>query len=130
MESRQQSPDSIGAVAMRAAGRDGAGTWPAPISEASGGALGRAEYFGGGFPCRGVPARMASYNSRFSMAEVLAVGAVVRLKSGGPAMTVTQINSGSGTPSVSCHWFAGTEAKFTAFNPNALEAAKPDVSPR
>ena len=45
MESRQQSSDSIGTVAMRAAGRRGAGTWRGAVFEASGAAQGGPEYW-------------------------------------------------------------------------------------
>jgi uncharacterized protein YodC (DUF2158 family) len=41
------------------------------------------------------------------MATPIQVGDVVRLKSGGPAMTVTQVGEAamSGVPSVWCAWF-------------------------
>lgn len=54
--------------------------------------------------------------------EQLKVGDVVRLKSGGPAMTVGTITS---LGSVEYHWFEGTEHKFGLFNPEVLQKSEP-----
>jgi len=43
---------------------------------------------------------------------------VVRLKSGGPAMTVTYVEQ---RPQLQCHWFVGGEVKSGTFNEAALE---------
>jgi uncharacterized protein YodC (DUF2158 family) len=39
------------------------------------------------------------------MADTFKVGDVVRLKSGGPSMTVTGVGDSMGTPTVWCRWF-------------------------
>lgn len=49
------------------------------------------------------------------------VGDVVRLKSGGPKMTVTQIGERLGAPTVWCSWFDGTKKLDGDFPPSALE---------
>lgn len=58
-------------------------------------------------------------------AEKLQVGAVVRLNSGGPKMTVTEIgNDVGGRPYVLCRWFDGNKPMEETFTPDALELAK------
>ncbi len=48
----------------------------------------------------------------------LKIGDVVQLKSGGPAMTVKNIDN---LPDeVDCTWFVNDKAKYGAFNVNAL----------
>lgn len=52
----------------------------------------------------------------------LKVGDVVRLKSGGPSMTVTQVGEDAyGVPMVWCAWFEGTKPMDGTFPPGALE---------
>lgn len=46
------------------------------------------------------------------------VGDVVQLKSGGPRMTVSEVDSDG----VTCSWFAGTDNKIGHFPADALEA--------
>jgi uncharacterized protein YodC (DUF2158 family) len=50
-------------------------------------------------------------------------GDLVRLKSGGPIMTVSAITS---RDKVDCHWFVGETLKATEFHSNALTS--PDMS--
>ena len=51
------------------------------------------------------------------------IGDSVNLKSGGPRMTVTRIGSTTGTPFITCMWFANDEDKANTqnFHPDALE---------
>jgi len=43
-------------------------------------------------------------------------GDVVRLKSGGPAMTIERVGqAGDGQPAADCLWFEGTEVKRGTF---------------
>ena len=65
------------------------------------------------------------------MAEAFAVGAVVRLKSGGPPMTITQENTqrSQGSLTVNCAWFADTKVEHGTFPPAALETVKPEDIP-
>lgn len=49
------------------------------------------------------------------------VGSVVRLRSGGPLMTVTEFHPAG---SVSCLWFLGTELRSGLFMQGALVRAK------
>ena len=62
--------------------------------------------------------------------NTLEVGAVVRLKSGGPKMTVSQYpyNKGNGQPTkvptikrVECDWFEGSELKTASFDERELD---------
>ncbi len=60
------------------------------------------------------------------MADTFSAGDVVRLKSGGPAMTVEQIDpdgDGAGTPYVQCAWFDNTEKKTGVFPAAAVGRA-------
>lgn len=52
------------------------------------------------------------------------IGDTVRLKSGGPLMTVTDVgtNSTTGTPIVWVNWFYDNEVKQSNFPSEALEA--------
>lgn len=54
------------------------------------------------------------------------VGETVRLKSGGPLMTVTGFGKDAkGTERVNCSWFDKTNSEQTAtFPPDAIEASK------
>ncbi len=50
------------------------------------------------------------------------LGDTVRLKSGGPTMTVIRVGDIEGTPTVWCTWFPGAnEKKQASFPPEALE---------
>jgi uncharacterized protein YodC (DUF2158 family) len=57
------------------------------------------------------------------MATELNVGDRVRLKSGGPVMTISEGNYGDGS-SVLCQWFAGTKLETGIFPLATLESAK------
>lgn len=48
------------------------------------------------------------------------IGDLVRLKSGGPKMTVNAIQGRTGNIIV-CTWFVGTDFKEAEFSPDALE---------
>lgn len=52
-------------------------------------------------------------------------GAIVRLKSGGPRMTVEEV-ADDGT--IRCQWFVGSDVKFSYFPAAALKPA--DSEPR
>ncbi|MCY3985538.1 MAG: DUF2158 domain-containing protein [Candidatus Dadabacteria bacterium] len=53
----------------------------------------------------------------------ISVGAVVRLKSGGPAMTVSEIIDGGSTnpTSAQCVWFSSHETNYGVFPVEGLE---------
>lgn len=57
------------------------------------------------------------------MAEQFKAGDVVKFKSGGPKMTVTQVGDRMGTPVVWCSWFDGTKKLDGDFPPATLEIA-------
>jgi uncharacterized protein YodC (DUF2158 family) len=52
-------------------------------------------------------------------------GDIVRLKSGGPSMTVEEI-TGMLQDHLECHWFAGDKLNFGIFH---LDAVEPDEEP-
>jgi uncharacterized protein YodC (DUF2158 family) len=54
------------------------------------------------------------------MPDDINTGDVVRLKSGGPSMTVSESEAGS---SVKCAWFVGKEIHFASFGRAALAPA-------
>lgn len=54
------------------------------------------------------------------MANVLKVGRVVQLRSGGPKMTVTKVGVTQGTATAWCAWFDGSEAKTGSWPESAL----------
>lgn len=54
--------------------------------------------------------------------STFSIGDVVRLKSGSPSMTVTSIDTRSGSPTAWTTWFSGSEAKHGDFPVAALEA--------
>ncbi|WP_443019573.1 YodC family protein [Sphingomonas phyllosphaerae] len=56
--------------------------------------------------------------------EEFAVGDTVKLKSGGPTMTVTVVGDRYGTPTVWTTWFDGTKKFDGDFPPAALIAAE------
>jgi len=51
------------------------------------------------------------------------IGDRVRLKSGGPLMTVNGYAGGAGANAMKCAWFVGSDAKEAVFVPEALEQA-------
>jgi uncharacterized protein YodC (DUF2158 family) len=56
------------------------------------------------------------------MARDFEVGQVVKLKSGGPKMTIEEIDDyGSGHPQASCVWFEGDKRKSSIFEFQTLE---------
>lgn len=57
------------------------------------------------------------------MQSEFSAGDVVRLKSGGPDMTVRKIGSNDGEPLVIVDWFEGTQSKNGAYPPSSLENA-------
>ena len=61
------------------------------------------------------------------------VGETVKLKSGGPDMTVTRIGTSAGEPMVWCVWFEGSKDVYALFPPETLKAAselaEPDKAP-
>jgi uncharacterized protein YodC (DUF2158 family) len=57
------------------------------------------------------------------MADQFKIGDTVKLKSGGPLMTVEQSGDYLGEPRVWCVWFAKDEKKDATFPPEALELA-------
>ena len=59
------------------------------------------------------------------------VGDTVKLKSGGPDMTVTRIGAAGGEPMVWCVWFQGSNDVHGLFPPETLKppSADPDKTP-
>ena len=57
------------------------------------------------------------------MDDEIKEGAVVSLKSGGPAMTVTSVGDYYGTLTAWCVWFDGKKACLSTFNVSALQIA-------
>lgn len=55
------------------------------------------------------------------MATEFKVGDVVRLKSGGPPMTVTEVGKASEEPTIWCQWFEGADTKNGTFPPEAIK---------
>jgi uncharacterized protein YodC (DUF2158 family) len=54
-------------------------------------------------------------------------GSIVRLRSGGPAMTVMENTGVSlGNPRVFCQWFGGTKLNQGSFDEESLEADEAD----
>ena len=64
------------------------------------------------------------------MPQNFKVGDVVRLKSGGPKMTVRAVDTDatSGEVTIYCDWFAGTTAHHEYFPPDALRDASADAT--
>lgn len=54
------------------------------------------------------------------MAEQFKPGDIVRLKSGGPDMTVSAIGSGVFAGEIHCEWFSGKKHEHCWFTPAAL----------
>jgi len=57
------------------------------------------------------------------------VGDIVRIKSGGPDMTVhsEHENSMTGTITYKCQWFAGKKLESGVFPPESLEHKQPET---
>jgi uncharacterized protein YodC (DUF2158 family) len=57
------------------------------------------------------------------------VGDIVRLKSGGPDMTVQSEHESSTTRTITyrCQWFAGKKLESGSFPPESLEHKKPET---
>ena len=57
------------------------------------------------------------------------IGDIVKLKSGGPDMTVQTENENSITGAISyhCQWFAGKKLESGKFPPESIEHKKPDA---
>jgi uncharacterized protein YodC (DUF2158 family) len=56
------------------------------------------------------------------MPHTFEVGQVVKVKSGGPEMTIQQIDDyGSGRPQASCVWFDGKKRESYVFELDTLE---------
>lgn len=53
--------------------------------------------------------------------QTFVIGDTVRLRSGGPKMTVTAVGESLGTPTVWCSWFVGTKEDKGTFPPGALD---------
>lgn len=51
------------------------------------------------------------------------IGDTVRLKSGGPIMTVTAVGDRLGTPTIWVSWFDGMKPANDTFPPDALKGA-------
>lgn len=58
-------------------------------------------------------------------APAFAVGQTVRLKSGGPDMSVRTLPSATNNYTYSCQWFAGKKLEQGAFPEDSLELVKP-----
>jgi uncharacterized protein YodC (DUF2158 family) len=61
------------------------------------------------------------------MSEIQA-GDVVRLKSGGPRMTVKKVERAQGEDYALCQWFLDGEMKRSAFSPASLQIAEEQAS--
>jgi len=66
------------------------------------------------------------------MTETFQVGDVVRLKSGSPKMTVTQVGEDAltGSHSVWCAWFVSTKQETGTFPVGAVEPATTEMPAR
>lgn len=58
------------------------------------------------------------------MAQDLKIGDVVTLKSGGPKMTIEDLNEYSTGYKASCSWFNGSKRENELFAPEALKLAE------
>lgn len=67
------------------------------------------------------------------MAEKFKVGTTVRLKSGGPLMTVNgyhRIAPGASSSTVVCKWFEGTASQTDKFDEEALKESSAPSEPQ
>lgn len=60
------------------------------------------------------------------MSHEFSEGDVVRLKSGGPAMTIEFVNADGRVPRAMCIWFDGSTTKSGEFLLSSLEPSGPD----
>ena len=60
------------------------------------------------------------------MANAFKPGDIVRLKSGGPDMTVESVSNLSDPPKYYCSWFAGAKDNHKGFSEAALELTDED----
>lgn len=60
------------------------------------------------------------------MASQFKKGEIVRLKSGGPDMTVDNLVTLTGHPRVRCTWFAGAKHQSAMFDPSTLVPVAPE----
>ncbi len=58
------------------------------------------------------------------MSEEFKTGDIVKLKSGGPDMTIKSFSSTQGNSFI-CQWFAGKKLEQGFFKPDSLERASP-----
>ena len=70
-------------------------------------------------------ASIALTGNKFMTEQTFDVGDTVRLKSGGPVMTITDL---PGNDMCRCNWFDGTSKKVSAFPLAVLEPASPPIS--
>jgi uncharacterized protein YodC (DUF2158 family) len=62
------------------------------------------------------------------MASEIKVGEVVRLKSGGPMMTVKKVEQFNSVMSANCDWFEGSEPKYGMFPVTSLKVVEEESS--
>ncbi len=55
-------------------------------------------------------------------------GDIVRLKSGGPMMTVDAVGEHMGSQAIWCTWFVGTKKFNDTFGPHSLKSAENERS--
>lgn len=58
--------------------------------------------------------------------QKFATGEIVRLKSGGPEMTVDRLDALSGKDSYYCQWFAGKKLERGSFPADSLVGVTPE----
>jgi len=54
------------------------------------------------------------------------IGDIVRLRSGGPDMTVKETVNYKREPEYTCQWFAGRKLESGVFQPESLEEVQPE----
>ena len=59
-------------------------------------------------------------------ANALGIGTIVRLKSGGPEMTIRRFTNEADTH-VACQWFAGKKLEDGVFPVESLDLVKPEA---
>jgi uncharacterized protein YodC (DUF2158 family) len=66
---------------------------------------------------------------KHQMSDQIAAGSVVQLKSGGPKMTVTKVESWNGVISAHCEWFDGSKPGRDLFPLTALKVVADQPPP-